>query len=99
MKALNENAISSSWSRRSPVSAPIESRMISNLPVSTARRYSRIDEKTIQLIGKRPNAAPLSVAATACCGGHADEHERDRHATPSDASAESQAAFRLMPRR
>ena len=81
------------------MSAPIESRMISNLPVSTASRYIRIEEKTIQLIGKRPNAAPLSVAATACWTGMRTNTSATAPATPSDANAESQAAFRLIPRR
>jgi hypothetical protein len=41
-------------SRRSSVRLPTESLMISNLPVSTASRYSMIELKTTQAIGKRP---------------------------------------------
>ena len=54
MNAPNENAMNSACSRQSFVNPPTESLMISNLPVCTARRYSMIDEKTIQEIGKRP---------------------------------------------
>ena len=39
-------------SRRSLVSPPTDSLMISNLPVSTASRYNRIEVNTIQAIGK-----------------------------------------------
>ena len=35
--------------------------MISNFPVSTARRYSMIELKTIHAIGNMPNAAPKTV--------------------------------------
>ena len=38
MNAPNENAMNSACSRRSLVRPPTESLMISNLPVSTARR-------------------------------------------------------------
>ena len=58
MNAPNEKAMNIACSRRSSVSPPIESLMISNLPVSTARRYSMIDVNTIHAIGKMPNAAP-----------------------------------------
>ena len=58
MKAPNEKAMNIACRRRSLVRPPTESLMISNLPVSTARRYSMIDVKTIQAIGKRPVAAP-----------------------------------------
>ena len=54
MNAPKENAMKSACSRRSSVSAPTESLMISNLPVSTASRYSMIELKTIHAIGKRP---------------------------------------------
>ena len=54
MNAPNENAMNIACSRRSSVRLPTESLMISNLPVSTASRYSMIDAKTIHAIGKRP---------------------------------------------
>ncbi len=54
MNAPNENAMNIACRRRSSVRLPTESLMISNLPVSTARRYSMIDAKTIQAIGKMP---------------------------------------------
>ena len=65
MNAPNENAMNSACSRRSLVSPPTESLMIANLPVSTARRYSMIDAKTIHAIGKSPYAAPVRVDMTA----------------------------------
>ena len=58
MKAPNEKAMNIACSRRSSVRPPTESLMISNLPVSTASRYSMIDANTIQAIGKMPKAAP-----------------------------------------
>ena len=54
MNAPNEKAMNIACRRRSSVRLPTESLMISNLPVSTARRYSMIDAKTIQAIGKMP---------------------------------------------
>ena len=58
MNAPNEKAMNIACSRRSSVSVPTESLMISNFPVSTASRYSMIEVKTIQAIGKMPYAAP-----------------------------------------
>ena len=58
MNAPNEKAMNIACSRRSSVRLPTESLMISNLPVSTARRYSMIEVKTIHAIGKSPYAAP-----------------------------------------
>ena len=54
MNAPNENAMNIACRRRSSVSPPIESLMISNFPVSTASRYSMIDVKTIHAIGNSP---------------------------------------------
>ena len=65
MNAPNEKAMKIAWSRRSLVRLPTESLMISNFPVSTASRYSRIELKTIQAIGKMPKAAPSTAEITA----------------------------------
>ena len=59
--------------------------MISNLPVSTASRYSMIDANTIQAIGKMPKAAPKSAETIASCTGIAvrdesNEERRDQRA-------------------
>ena len=69
MKAPNENAMNSACSRRSFVRLPTESLMISNLPVSTASRYSIIDAKTTHAIGNSPYAAPYSVETIARLAG------------------------------
>ena len=58
MKAPNANPIKTACSRRSSLSEPIESLMISNLPVSTVTRYKISDAITIQPMGNIPNAAP-----------------------------------------
>ena len=58
MKAPNEKAMNSACSRRSFVNPPTESLMISNFPVSTTIRYSRIELNTTHAIGKIPNAMP-----------------------------------------
>ncbi|MND05989.1 hypothetical protein D3C83_270990 [compost metagenome] len=54
MKAPNEKAMNIAWRRRSSVRLPTESLMISNFPVSTARRYSMIEANTIHAIGNTP---------------------------------------------
>ncbi len=54
MKAPNEKAMNIACRRRSSVRPPTESLMISNLPVSTASRYSMIEANTIQAIGNMP---------------------------------------------
>ena len=54
MNAPNENAMKIACSRRSSVRLPTESLMISNFPVSTARRYSMIELNTIHAIGNNP---------------------------------------------
>ena len=54
MNAPNENAMNIACRRRSSVRLPTESLMISNLPVSTARRYSMIELNTTHAIGKSP---------------------------------------------
>ena len=69
MKAPNENAMNIACSRRSLVRPPTESLMISNFPVSTARRYSMIELNTIHAMGKIPNAAPNSVEMIAIGNG------------------------------
>ena len=58
MKAPKEKAMNIACRRRSFDSPPTESLMTSNLPVSTARRYSMMAAKTIHAIGNMPNAAP-----------------------------------------
>ncbi len=58
MNAPNEKAMKIACSRRSSVRLPTESLMISNLPVSTARRYSMIEANTIHAMGNMPYAAP-----------------------------------------
>jgi hypothetical protein len=69
MNAPNEKAMNIACRRRSFVSPPTESLMISNLPVSTASRYNMIELNTIHAIGKIPNAAPNSVEMTAMLSG------------------------------
>ena len=69
MNAPNEKAMNIACSRRSLVRPPTESLMISNLPVSTASRYSMIELNTIQAMGKIPNAAPYSVEIIAIENG------------------------------
>ncbi len=69
MNAPNAKAISSACKRRSAVRLPIESLMISNCPVSTVIRYSRIAVKTTQPMGNSPKAAPKAVALATCPAG------------------------------
>lgn len=56
--APKANAINKACRRGSGVRRPIESRIISNLPVSVVTRKSAMAQKMIQEIGKRPNVAP-----------------------------------------
>ncbi len=58
IKAPNAKPISTACRRRSSLSDPIESLMISNLPVSTVTRYKISEAMTIQPMGNSPNAAP-----------------------------------------
>ena len=69
MNAPKEKAMNIACRRRSSVSVPTESLMISNLPVSTARRYSMIELKTTQAMGNSPYAAPYSVDRIASLRG------------------------------
>ncbi len=97
MNAPKEKAINSACNRRSLVRPPTESLMISNFPVSTARRYSMIELKTIHAIGKRPNAAPSSVDRTAICTGMPYTRMATTNAEPSAVIAAIQAGFRKTP--
>ena len=58
MKAPNAKAISRACMKRSLVRLPMESLMISNLPVSTAKRYIKMAVNTIQPMGSNPLAMP-----------------------------------------
>jgi hypothetical protein len=58
MNAENANAIKSACTGWLVVKPESDVFMISNFPVSTVNRYSRIAVKTIQPIGSSPFAAP-----------------------------------------
>ena len=97
MNAPNENAMNIACSRRSFVNPPTESLMISNLPVSTARRYRRIDVNTIQAIGNSPNAAPYTVDITAICAGMPYTNSETSSAETRALDAAIHAGFRRTP--
>lgn len=58
IKAPSAKAMRSACEGASLVSRPIDSRMMSNLPVTVVMRKRTIAQKMIHEIGNRPNAAP-----------------------------------------
>lgn len=54
--------------RRSDVTDPIDSLMISNLPVTTEISYSTSAQNTIHEIGNSPKHAPSTALLTASTG-------------------------------
>jgi hypothetical protein len=64
-KPPKAKAISRACTRGSGVTRAMELRMTSNCPASTVTRNSAIAQKMIQVMGKRPNAAPSPAALIA----------------------------------
>jgi len=88
MIAPNENAISSTWSRRSNEMWMIDSLTISNFPVTTVIVYSSIADTTIQMIPMKPDSVPSTNADTAAPTGmrNATHDTRNAAITPHSAA-------------
>ena len=71
--------------------------MISNLPVSTASRYSMIDAKTTHAMGNMPKAAPFSVDIKAYLTGMPYTVSATTQAAASAVDAAIQVGLRLTP--
>ncbi len=67
--APNAKAMSNAWRRGSGVSRPMDVLMRSNWPVSTETLNKTSAQKMIQVMGKRPKAAPSAAALSAGTSG------------------------------
>ena len=69
IRAPKQNATSSAWTRRSPVSRVRERRITSKSPLAMVRLWKKTAFSTIQLIGHNPFAIPSVVAETSSPNG------------------------------